>query len=325
MERAFYVTGRLFPATLRRKVDVLLAFCGADISAEYWLGRAFIINAVLFAMVACIFFIAVENFVESTLLLAATIGIYQVATYLVLYFKAENRGKAVENVLPSMLYLLTANLHSGMTPFQAFKEASRPELGILKSEMDRAIMLSLSSMQFHEALLLMSSRVKSEMFQDVIELFVEGMRSGGPLATLMSDIALDITEDMDLKKEIITKSKSYIMFIGFIVVVASPLLSAVSVNFIRTITTITNEVRAEMPEIQNVGGITFGELTLSPDFIYKMALTNITITGLIASWLLAIISHGKEKYMIKYALVILPASFIMYYIVDYLIRNFLTV
>jgi len=325
MEKAFYVTSRFFPDAVKDKVSGLLNYCGSTMSAELWLGRAFVISAIVLALTTVVFIFTVENFAQSVLLLFVALILYHLATYLLLFFKAESRGHAVEKVLPSLLQLIAANLNSGMTPFQAFKESSRREFGILKEEMDKTIALSLSTMSFHDALLEMPTRVKSQMFKNVIELFVEGMRTGGPLATLLSDIAKDITEDLDLRREIVTRSKSYILFIGFIVVFGSPLLSAVSVHFIKTIASITGTIQIEVPEVQNIGGITFGQLTLQPEFLITVSIWNIVITSLIASWLLAIIADGKDKYIVKYALIMVPLSLMMYYSFDYLVSLVLSV
>jgi len=319
MERFFYVSAQFFPKKIRENVSVLLRYCGSEMSAEYWLGRAFVISALVFAATAAIFLFTVQNFLQSMLLVSAAMVLYHVAAYLLLFFKAESRGRAVEKVLPNLLQLIAANLNSGMTPFQAVKESSRMEFGILKQEIDRAIALSLSTMQFNEALMDMTTRVKSPMFKNVVGLFVEGMRTGGPLATLLSDIARDIYEDMDLQREIVTRSKSYILFIGFIVVVGAPLLSAVSIHFIKTIRYITETVSLEVPEIQNVGGITFGRLTLTPEFLTTVSYWNMTITALIASWLLAVIGHGKDKYMVKYAVILVPMTWLMFYSFDYIV------
>jgi hypothetical protein len=319
MDRAFYVTARFFPQRAREKVAFLLLSCGSSMTAEYWLGRAFVISAIVLVFSATILFFTVQNFITTMFILIVALMIYHVATYLLLSFKAESRARAVERVLPNLLQLIAANLNSGMTPFQAVKESSRPEFGILKFELDRAIALSLSTMQFPEAMMDMTTRVRSPIFKNVIELFIEGMRTGGPLATLLSDMAKDMLEDLDLRREIVTRSKSYVMFIGFIVVIGSPLLSAVSIHFIRTIQSITSEVIAEMPEVEALGGISFGQLTLTPEFLSSIAYWNMSITVIIASWLLAIIRHGKDKYLVKYLIVLMPATLLMFYAFDYLI------
>jgi len=323
MDWAFYNAAKLFPKQAKRDVNMLLNFCGSDMHADYWLGRSFVISASVFLITfAILVSISMENVIVAFFFFLIA-GMYHIAAYLTLYFKAENRGKAVEKVLPSFLQLIAANINSGMTPFQAFRESSRPEFGILKEEIDRTIALSLSTMQFPEALLDMTGRVKSTTFKDSIELILEGMRTGGSLATLLSDMANDISENMDLKREIVARSKSYILFIAFIVVIGTPLLSVVSMHFIKTIGDITNQVMADMPDIQSVGGITFGQLNLTPEFLAVISLVNITVTSLIASWLLAVINEGKNRYAVKYALLLVPASLGMYYAFDYIIGLFI--
>ncbi|MFH0861513.1 MAG: hypothetical protein V1875_00650 [Candidatus Altiarchaeota archaeon] len=177
MDRAFYVTSRFFPKTIREKVSALLLSCGSAMSADYWLGRAFVISAVVLPVSAAALFFTVQNFIATMLVLLVAILIFHVATYLTLFFRAESRGRAVEKVLPNFLQLVAANLNSGMTPFQAVNESSRPEFGILKYEIDRAVALSLSTMQFNEALRDMTTRVRSQAFKNAIELFIEGMRT----------------------------------------------------------------------------------------------------------------------------------------------------
>ncbi len=319
MDWAYYNAAKLFPRQAKSDVNMLLAYCGSDMRADYWLGRSFVISASVFLVTfILLLYISMENVIVAFFFFLVA-GMYHIAAYLTLYFKAENRGKAVEKVLPSFLQLIAANINSGMTPFQAFRESSRPEFGILKEEIDRTIALSLSTMQFPEALQDMTGRVKSTTFKDSIELLLEGMKTGGPIATLLADLANDISENMDLKKEIVSRSKSYILFIAFIVVVGTPLLSVVSMHFIKTIGDITAQVMEDMPDIQSVGGITFGQLNLTPEFLAAISLVNISMTALIASWLLAVINEGKNRYAVKYSLILVPASLGMYYAFDYVI------
>jgi len=322
MERVYYSAAALFPKWFQTRIKTLLIYCGSDMGVEVWIGRAVIVSGIVFAFCTTLFYFIIENFWTAEIILICCMGIFHTATYLMLFFKAESRARAVEKVLPNMLHLIAANLNSGMTPFQAFQASSRQEFGVLKEETDRVIALTLSSMPFRDALGQMPERIKSPILKNVVELFIEGMRTGSPLATLLSDIAIDIYENLDLRKEIVTRSKSYILFIGFIVVLGGPLLSAVSIHFIRTITDIIGQVTVEIPEFQNIGGISIGELTLTPDFLIQVTTISIALTALIASWLLAIIAEGKDKYLVKYFIFILPLSEFVFFTLDYLIRTY---
>ncbi|MBD3388470.1 MAG: hypothetical protein GF416_05310 [Candidatus Altiarchaeales archaeon] len=321
--KAYYIAAKFFPEEVKEEVRTLLQYCGSRMSPEVWVGRALLVSMMVFTLALFIVHYTIEDYWRAVLLMLLALTIYHITTYLLLFYKAEGRARAVERVLPNFLQLVAANLNSGMTPFQAFKESSRMEFGILKDEIDNTIALSMGTMPFHDALLDMPKRVKSTMFKNVIELFVEGMKTGGPLATLLADIAKDINENLDLRREIVTRSRSYILFISFIVVFGSPLLTAVSLHFIRTIDEVIGVVQMEIPEIQSVGGISFGELVLTPEFLTRVGIVNISLTSLIASWLLAIISHGKDKYLFRYAVFLVPASIAAFFILDFLIKTLL--
>ena len=320
MERLYFFGARFYPKTVQKRADLLLRYCGSPMLTDEWLGRNFLVTFAVFFMASVVFILLFENYLVAILALVVALGIYQMASMLLLYFKADSRGRAVDKVLPNMLMLIAANLNSGMTPFQSFQMASRPEFGILKDETDKAVSYTLGGMPFSEALIETTLSVKSQTYKNVIELFVEGMRSGAPLATLLNDIANDIIENLDLSKEIVTRSKSYIMFIGFIVVLGGPLLSAVSLHFIRTISDITSEVVREMPEVAYMGGINFGPLAISPEFLYSITIINLALTSIIASWLLAVISKGNDRYIVKYVIIILPACEFMFLALNYLIE-----
>jgi len=319
METLYYAIANVFPAKARAKIRSLLDYNGSHISEDVWLGRALFVSAFVIAFSSILFFFIIENFIESLLALLFATLVFQLVAVLVLYYKAESRGKAVEKVLPNFLMLIAANLNSGMTPFQAFRSASRPEFGVLKEEADQVVALTISGSPFAEALLGIPGRIRSQTTKNVIELFIDGMKSGAPLSTLLSDIADDIIENLDLAREIVTRSKSYILFIAFIVVVGGPLLSSVSIHFVRTITDITSQVIEDMPEIVNVGGVTFGQLELSPDFLFTITVINLAITALIASWLIAVISKGDDRYFLKYFVVLLPACEIIFLVLDYIV------
>lgn len=316
MEAIFLAAAGIYPKSERVRVRRLLDYGGSDMNEDIWIGKAIVVSVLVMAFFSVLFFYIVDTWVESILALVLAIGLFHMTAVLALYYKAESRANAIERVLPNFLMLISANLNSGMSPFEAFRKSSRPEFGILKDEVDRVVARTLSGEPFSESIKKMSRYVRSPILKNVTELFTEGMVSGAPLAALLSDISNDITENLDLSGEIVTKSKSYILFIAFIVVFGGPLLSSVSIHFIRTITDITAEITKEIPDISYVGGMTFGQLTLSADFLYSVTIINLAITSLIASWLMAVIVRGDDRYFLKYFIILLPACQIMFILLD---------
>ena len=75
------------------------------------------------------------------LVAACFVIVYQVFIYSVLYFRAENRAKAIEESLPNALQLMAANINSGMTPFLAMK-ASSSWIRLLRAHLAQSLFLA---------------------------------------------------------------------------------------------------------------------------------------------------------------------------------------
>ncbi len=228
----------------------------------------------------------------------------------------------MDDLLPGYLQFLAANLSSGLTPFQAVKASNKPEFGVLNEEMDWAVNVSLGAMPFGQALLELPTRIHSTAFRKFIHLFVDGMMTGGRLARLLGDLSSDILENADLKKEITTQSKSYVLFVVFTVLCGAPLLSSVSVHFLRTVAMIREEASFDNMVIPEMSGV-LGDLALTADFLKMVTTVNIAITATIASYLIAIIREGKDKYLFKYAVFMIPIAVTLFYTLDYALANYM--
>jgi pilus assembly protein TadC len=244
----------------------------------------------------------------------------EIMTYLLLYFKVEDRTKRVERVLPDMLQLLSSNIRVGMTPFQALKLAARKEFGPLEEEIRHATARSLGTESFAQTLLGMSKRIKSDMLERAMKLFGTAMHSGGHLAPLLEELAKDIGETQALKKELVTNTKTYSSFIMFTIVVGTPLLLAISIHFITVIT----GLQAQTSTATASFGLGFlgGKVAITVDFLIKVSIVMLTLTGLLAGMLLGVITEGKAKFGLKYAPIIIGGSLIAFVILRILVTRY---
>lgn len=321
IERFIYIISKIYPKQARDEIQEALVFAGLDDDVRYWLARHTII-AVLLSFLMTFIFQYFTSIAYSVGLGVLTFGMYLVIQYLLVFYKLDHRAKTVDELLPSYLQFLAANLSSGLTPFQAVKASNKPEFGVLHDEMDWAVNVSLGAMPFSEALLQLPDRINSTAFRKFISLFVDGMQTGGRLARLLGDLSTDILENMDLKKEISTQSKSYVLFVVFTVLVGAPLLSSVSVHFLRTVAFIRTQANFDNMVIPEMAGV-LGDLALNAEFLKSITTVNIAITATIASYLIAIIRDGKDKYLFKYAVFMIPISVTLFYALDYVLANYL--
>lgn len=316
----FYTSlSRIIPLKYRDSFSRLLIYAGeSNLNAEHYTGSALFLSFLSFIVFILIPW-SLYGFFDRVYLLYGIIAFFiiQIIAYLLIYFKAEDRTKRIESVLPDFLQLISANINAGMTPFQALKVSARPEFGPLKEEVDKVTMRALGMESFSEALININKRIKSDALKRTLQLFTSSMKSGGKLAQLLQELSVDISETNSLKREFNTTTKSYVMFILFIILLGMPVLLAISLHFIESV----NEI--------NLGqeiGFGFGSLNeknlLSTEFLSKISVIMLIVTSVLSSMLLGAIKEGKLRSGLRYSLFMIIGSLIMFSVVRVLVRNF---
>ncbi|MBW2971009.1 type II secretion system F family protein, partial [Candidatus Woesearchaeota archaeon] len=235
-ERIYINSAKPLPKNYREGFKKLMMYAGIRDESDIYLGKA-----VLLGLLAAAIVIqspkAVFGLYKPVYIIAAVLAFLfvQIIAYLRIFFKAEERSKKVENALPDAFQLIAANLRSGMTPFKALKQAAHENLGPLQEEITYATSRALGTEYFSETLLRISDRIKSDLLERSLHLFTTAMRSGGNLAQVLEELATDISETQALKRELRTSTKTYTAFIMFTIIFGTPLLLAISVNFVKMI------------------------------------------------------------------------------------------
>jgi len=293
IDRFYLNFARFFPKIYRNHLKKQFIYAGLKLEPDTWLGSLNILTILMVIIIVILPWSIFKYFKINYLIIAISLFfIIHLIAYLVIHFKVEDRTKRIDEVLPDFLQLISANLIAGMTPFQALKHSSRKEFGPLKEEIDYAVSRALGTESFIEGLLTITRRVKSEIFERSMKLFTTAMKSGGRLATLLSELSRDIAETRSLKKELVTNTKTYTAFIMFTIVFGTPLLLSISIRFIEMITAI----QAKVPE--NIGygvGFLIGEVSITAPFLTKISIVLLILTSLLASMLMGVIKDGKAR------------------------------
>ena len=320
-ERVYLIISRLFPLRYKIYLKQLNVYAGEPFDVDLYLGSATIL-AFLACVVTLLVPYALANRLNVQFILFAVIAfvLVEAVAYLVIYFKAEDRTKRVEEILPDALQLIGANVRAGMTPYQALKRAARKEFGPLEEEINRATARALGTESFSQLLLDISKRIRSEILERAMELFATSMKSGGRLAKLLEELAHDVEETRSLKRELVTSTKTYIAFIMFTIVIGAPLLLAISIQFVKIITGM--QARSGVTDVGFGLGFLAGQIAITPDFLIKLSIWMLIITGLLASMLLGAIAEGKPTYGFRYSPVIVIGSLVVFAVFRYVIGNF---
>jgi archaeal flagellar protein FlaJ len=317
----FYISfAKFFPYSYQKNLKQLLIYAGDKTPVEIWLGSGNILGLLLFIAISLFPWAYFGNFKLHYFGIGIIAYIMvQFFIYLLIYFKVEDRAKRVEDALPDALQLMSSNLRAGMTPYKALKLSARKEFGPLAEEINEATSMALGTENFTTTLLRISDRVRSETLDRALQLFTSAMRSGGHLAQMLKELADDISQTKQLRDELITNTKTYTAFILFTIIVGTPLLLAISIYFVDVITGMQSKSISG-----DVGfGMDFlaGKIALTVDFLVKVSIAMLTITGLLASMLLGVIKEGQEKHGLKYAVPIIATCLIMFVVLRAVITN----
>ncbi len=322
-------------------IERKLAHAGIDIESEIWIGSMVLI-VLLFSVVGFMipfsvfpfigiysfdltsistsefFFMTAVGFIDSAVFALISV----VLIYMHLYYIVHDRTSRVEEVLPDFLMMVAANLRSGMTPFAAFRLSARAEFGPLEKEIMLVASKSLGTESLSTSLLQLTERIDSPLLGRTISFFEQGLRSGGKLAELLESAAEELREMDQLKKELLLNTRSYAIFLFFVVVVGLPLLLAISGQFLTTFSKIQGSLNAA-DLASATTAISAPKLTLSPDFVFHMAFVIIFGTCALVSLLIGIISEGKLLYGAKYIFPLAIVTSVIYLVIRTIVGSFI--
>ncbi len=345
---AKYVLDKRFSKFSRTRntsqVAQLLAYAGIDSNFEVWFGSRMLI-VFLFGVVGALVPFSIFQFVNlsgtpllsdaslparllASLIIGAAFAVLTAGLmYMHLYYLIAERTKRVEDVLPDFLLMVAANMRSGMTPFAAFQAAARPEFGPLQTEINYVSSRSMGSESFEDALRELTLTIDSSMLRRVIEFIENEMRAGGKLAYLLETSADEIREAAEAKSQMMVATKTYAIFVAFILIFGLPLLLVISTQFLLVFSKFQSNISTDSSSTAGVGGLGAlmnTKLNIEPGFIDNMAFALILGTTILSSILIGVIAEGKLLYGLKYFPILAIASFSFFLICRTVIGGFVS-
>lgn len=326
----------------KERLESLLQFAGFEGDSTELIGRQFFISLII-ALIALIlqFIIYLTSVLQSalaiaiplpfdslTMLVIAIISsvvlffVVSIILELKVYYAVEKRRKLAEAILPDFLLLAANSIRSGMTPFKAFRESARPEFGALSEEIKLATAKSLGTQSFENALKELSSRISSQTLKDSVELLSQSIRSGSHFAKLLETIAFDIRKAQELKKELLSSTRMYVLFIAFVVLIATPILLAISVQFLGMV----SSIQAESLEKGSAGLFSFlaSQVGISVEFMQNISIILLFGNALLASLFMGILSSERARIGLKFFPILFIVSLIVFWLFAQLLSVFFT-
>lgn len=305
---------RFFPKSYREGVRQKLRQAGMETSNETYINASFIISLLIAAAIT-----VVARVYAVFIFIGVFVGVF-------FFFNAylslaiDKRKGFVENVLPDALELMAANIRAGFIPSKALLLSARNEFGPLAEAIKKSGKEILTGKSLTEGLNEIPKHINSEILRRAINLINEGSISGGQLVSLLEENAIDIRRKQAIKKEVKANIIMYGIFIVFAGVIGAPVLYALSIYLITTLTSIggteiaTADVLSRVPLFK-------GGIDISTDFLFVFSTISIIITTFFSGLIIGLIDTGKEKGGVKYVPIFMIIALVIFFGASYFISN----
>ena len=109
--------------------------------------------------------------------------------------------------------MVAANLSAGMPIDQALWYAVRERFGVLADEVELLARKVMGGVDLEQALMEFAKSYDSDLLHKSIILLIEGLKSGGELASLIEETASDLVQKKIVDKKVRTSVNLYVIFI----------------------------------------------------------------------------------------------------------------
>jgi len=231
----------------------------------------------------------------------------------------DKRKNFVENVLPDALELMSANIRAGFIPSKALLLSARSEFGPLADAIRNSGKEILMGKSLTEGLNEIPRYIKSGILERTIKLISEGSTSGGQLVSLLEESAIDIRRKQAIKKDVKANIMMYGIFIVFAGVLGAPVLYALSLYLITTLTSLGGSNIATT-EVMSQGVPFFkGGMDVTTDCLFGFSVVSIMITTFFSGIIIGLIDTGKERGGIKYIPIFMIIALAVFFGANYVI------
>jgi flagellar protein FlaJ len=214
-----------------------------------------------------------------------------------LFFMMERRVDSIEQSTPDFLRQISSLLRSGVGIETAMEDISKHGRGPLIDELKRAVIEIKIGSTFEDALLSMSERLKSKNLDRTFKMILEGRRVGGSLSDVIETVAEDLRAVLALKRERKANVMMSVMFLIIAAIVAAPF----ALGMIMSYSTFIGKVGNPNPLFDSA-------VTAASGYII--------IHSIIAGLLIGIVMYGSARKGIKYAILLAPAAFGIFYVIQ---------
>jgi hypothetical protein len=321
LNRILYNIGKIFTGKNYSTIKQDMAYANLKYDPYEWVGLNAVIGMICTVAVFLIVLFFTNDMIYSAVAIVLTLVCYYLFVSTIVTMFADRRARYAEEVLPDALLLMASNLRSGLPTDEAITLSSRPEFGFMADKINDAGKGVATGETFADAFKRISKDINSTILNKTVGLVIEGLESGGEIATLLEETAVDIRDNDLLQREIRSVILVYALFIFIAAVVTAPILYAISTHLAGALSRLSTAISVSFLT-KNAPTINFATSEISPDFLFVFSIVNLLITSILGSLMVSLITTGNEKYGIRYIPVFIAVSLAIFFVVRYLVSGF---
>jgi len=311
---------KFYPEKIREGYGSLLRYSGIKVNADKFVGFIGAFGVLLSLVVA----FSLGYFFEIPVLIVffGFLFVFEILVYFILLLRADTKAKFVESILPDVLQLMASNLRAGLTTDKALLLSARPEFGPFQGEINQVGKEVTMGKNIATALSDMVKHIRSERLSKTVELIVAGLVSGGELAALLEHTAKNLRRERLVDSRIRANVMMYVIFIFIAVCVGAPMLFGLSSFLVEVLT--ENIGAIDIPESTSMSmPMSFTAVSISVNFVIMFAVTFLITSSVMGSFILGLISKGKEREGLRFMPILIAISLGMFFLVRFAIKSML--
>ncbi len=235
--------------------------------------------------------------------------------YVYLDFRIHSRAAEMESKLQDYLQFVSENLKGGMSFERALWSAVRPQFGVLADEMRLAAKKVMTGSDVEDALSEFTTKYPSPILQRSFQIIVEGTKGGAEIAEIIDRVVENLEELKELKGEIRATNLTYIIFIGFVVVVVAPLLFALSFQFLLILSSFSSrlDIAQGSGGVGLAPGFGLGKASLDVESFRLFSQAALMVTAIFSGFIISIIEQGNLRGSTRYIPPFVIISQVLYF------------
>jgi len=254
VEKTAAVVKRVFPKGFLSDIELKLESTNIALAAE-----EFVATALLITLGICVGIGLVGAFLgpPPIVLSIVLISIAVVLPMLMLgvpYYLTQRRVAELDGMLPDALRQMASTLRAGVGIDAAMEDIVKSKYGPLSREFERAVMEIRRGRSLEGALLALSRRTNSLLYERAFHLIVEGVERGAAIANVLDAVSEDVREVQAIQRERRASTMQQVLFLFVVALFAAPLIAGltVAVGGMFTETAGATAITALPPEVSTI-------------------------------------------------------------------------